>query len=51
MSTFSFARIWAFMASVFPSWFAVAALVFTAVILLLIIFKIVAFVFDVIPFL
>lgn len=51
MSTFNFAYIWGTMASVFPSWFSVAALVFTAVILLLILFKIVAFVFDVIPFL
>lgn len=47
---FSFSYIWGVMASVFPTWFAVASLVFTAFILLLIIFKIVAFVMDVIPF-
>lgn len=47
---FSFSYIWGVMASVFPTWFAVAALIFTAFILLLIIFKVVAFVMDVIPF-
>ena len=46
---FSFSYIWGVMSSVFP-WFAVAALIFTAFILLLIIFKVVAFVMDVIPF-
>lgn len=48
---FSLSYIWGVMASVFPTWFAVASLIITAFILLLIIFKVVAFVMDVIPFL
>ena len=48
---FVFINFWGYFTTAFPTWFAVTCLAVISFCFLLLIFKIVAFVFDVIPFL
>lgn len=46
----TFTQMWQFLTSFLPPWFAIACLAIIAFLLILIIFKLVALIWDILPF-